>query len=677
MRLPLRALFATALTAALVTTTAAIGQAAPPGAAAGTVVDLGNPMTIANVRSSGAGPDGKGGGLLYAISDGTPASFTAIDAETGSEVLRWESPPSETIGGSMTATEHGTYFKMRSGSRTVVYEYDALTNEVTEVVTGCGSGCPITEPVIRNIVLGDDGTMFMSLYPDTGLQSYNPTTKEVRDYGEINPADTYAWGLTKAGNDLYVGTGIGDGALFKVNIDSGEKTEIALPEGNAGTKNVASLTTAGKYVLAALAGTPTLGIYDTEAQTWACTDAPFTGKLPSNNPLSDQTEDGKAYFRSENEFFEFDSATCEVRPTGFDGQDIDATGVGTTLMVPTADGIRVGGLDKQGHAVLVNPSDGTAVEHETVVVGAAATTHSLGLGPDGKVYMGAYLSSGVMARIDPTTNEAEQLVGPSQAGSMAGVGGRLVIGSYPDGVIHSGDMSKPWEFGENPSKLLELIGHDQDRIFDIVDADGLAAVGTVSEYGTLGGSLTLFDPVEGNPEVFKVAKDQSVVTLAYRDGIVYGGTSIHNGLSTTPTTTEGQIFGFDVATRQTTFLDVPVPGDKTVASIAFGEAPTTLWGMTYENNLFAYDVVTKSVTEVIDVDLPSVGANWGRTPEIQWSTKDQLFYGVAGHSLFSFDPATKNVTVLDDSKEWKAIQITTQGDIYLIDGLSVYEYQPA
>ncbi|MFX4272401.1 hypothetical protein ACQBAR_13710 [Propionibacteriaceae bacterium Y1685] len=677
MRLPLRTLLATAVTAALVTTTAAIGQAAPPAATAGTVVDLGNPMTVANVRSSGAGPDGKGGGLLYATSDGTPASFTVIDAETGNEVFRWESPLSETIGGSMTATEHGTYFKMRSGSRTVVYEYDALTNEVTEVVTGCGSGCPITEPVIRNIVLGEDGTMFMSLYPDTGLQSYNPQTKEVRNYGEINPADTYAWGLTKAGNDLYVGTGIGDGGLFKVNIDSGAKTEIPLPEGNAGTKNVHALTTAGKYVLAALAGTPTLGIYDTETQAWACTGTPFTGKLPSNNPLSVSTEDGKIFFRSGNEFHEFDSATCAVRAIGFDQKGVDATNLGSTLLVPTADGLRVGGLDKTGRAVLADPASGAATEHKSIVVGAPATTHSLGMGPDGNIYMGAYLSSGVMARIDPATNQTEKLIGPSQAGSMAAVGGQLIIGSYPDGVVHTGDMSKPWSYGENPRKLLELIGHDQDRLFDIVDAGGLAAVGTVSEYGTLGGSLTLFDPVKGNPEVFKVAKDQSVVTLAYRDGVVYGGTSIHNGLSTTPTTTEGQIFGFDVASRTTKFLDVPVPGDETVATVAFGRSSNILWGMTYENHLFGYDVTTGTVTTTIKVDLPSAGANWGRTPEMQWNAQQRRFYGVAGHALFSFNPANKKVTVLDRSKEWKGIQVTGGGDIYLIDGLSVYEYVPA
>src|SRR5699024_12024406 len=89
-------------------------------------------------------------------------------------------------------------------------------------------------------------------------------------------------------------------------------------------------------------------------------------------------------------------------------------------------------------------------DRPSTITPSPVTTHSLGLGPDGKVYVGAYLSPDVMARVDPDSNEIEVLDGPEQSDMSATVNEHLLVSSYPNAVLHAGRTDQPWDWGTNP-----------------------------------------------------------------------------------------------------------------------------------------------------------------------------------------------------------------------------------
>src|SRR5699024_12402863 len=78
----------TTATAGLAATAPAL--AAPPGRPGpGELIDLGIAMESVNVRLTGSGPDGAGATNPYALSDGTPVTFSVISPETGELLFSW------------------------------------------------------------------------------------------------------------------------------------------------------------------------------------------------------------------------------------------------------------------------------------------------------------------------------------------------------------------------------------------------------------------------------------------------------------------------------------------------------------------------------------------------------------------------------------------------------------
>ncbi|MFD0957812.1 hypothetical protein [Paenibacillus chungangensis] len=100
-------------------------------------------------------------------------------------------------------------------------------------------------------------------------------------------------------------------------------------------------------------------------------------------------------------------------------------------------------------------------------------------------------------------------------------------------------------------------------------------IGTIPDYGLLGGALTIYDPTTNEHDIFHdVVYNQSIVGLAYRDGKLYGSTSIHGGEGINPTETVAKMFVWDLSTNEKTIEFTPeIPGAAT--------APTMINGLTF------------------------------------------------------------------------------------------------
>ncbi|HLT62105.1 MAG TPA: hypothetical protein VK020_12970, partial [Microlunatus sp.] len=475
------------------------------------LVDLGTAMTVTDVGAEATGPDLDGGNLIYVTAAGQPPTFTVLDAETNEVVHQQVMEGEEFVTATIVPTDRGvTYFGLRSGSATQFYAYDLATRTVEPVLRTCRT-CEIPKPVFRVFVVGDDGTLYLASYPDAAVYSYHPETGEVRDYGSVFTEGQYTWGLTRAGDQLFVGTGNGPdlGRLFRIDTGTGEITHIPFPDGVANPRVIGELQVVGDVVVVPMSGDPNhLRLYNYVTEQWVCSDVAAPGFPQPTDAFDDKTVDGKTWFRTEQAIWELDPAACsytKVFDLAAEGLADEGFSKVKLLLSGPADSPTLSRLllfANDGRSLLIDPATGAYEIRESNVLASPVTTHSIGLGPDGNIYLGAYLSPFVMGRVDTGTNEVTVLDGPEQADSVTTVAGRLVVTSYPNGVVHSGDLSRPWAWDENPKRLFTGSADEQDRIFEVVDAGGIGVLGSVPKYGLLGGGLTVFDPETGQHQTY-------------------------------------------------------------------------------------------------------------------------------------------------------------------------------
>ncbi|MFK4997036.1 hypothetical protein ACI2OX_04005 [Bacillus sp. N9] len=104
--------------------------------------------------------------------------------------------------------------------------------------------------------------------------------------------------------------------------------------------------------------------------------------------------------------------------------------------------------------------------------------------------------------------------------------------------------------------------------------------GTVPDYGKLGGTFAMFDSKSNTWDAYEnFISNQSIIGLAYKDGKVFGGSSIWGGLGVNPSETTAKMFEFDVHTKESTVFSLHVPGLKhpqMIGELSFG--PDGLYG---------------------------------------------------------------------------------------------------
>lgn len=219
--------------------------------------------------------------------------------------------------------------------------------------------------------------------------------------------------------------------------------------------------------------------------------------------------------------------------------------------------------------------------------------HTMGLNSDGGIYMVTY-PAGTGAVYD--TGSGEFTTFPAeQAESMLTVGDATYFGLYPGGHI---DRVVRGSNGKPSSSRVFTIGSGQDRPYHMVEADGKLIIGSIPGYALHQGALTIHDIASGQTTVkTDIVKDQSIIGLAVRDGIVYGSTTIVGGLGADPIATEAKLFTYDLASGEKTGeypLTLPTgQKPKHISALSFGP-DGNLWGTT-DGWVFALDPATMKV----------------------------------------------------------------------------------
>ncbi len=579
---------------------ALVALMAATSAHAGEFVDLGEPVHYAQVMNAMVGPDADGHMTrIYAnmMASGELSFLLQIDPATG-EISRFELPEGKGAWNSAVGPDGRIYLGVAgSGPGVALWAFDpARPEESLRHVVDLSD----TETVIWRLA-ADHHAIYGGTYPNALVLEYDIDTGAVKRHGPFTETGTYARPIF-AGADGWVYAAIGTAEWDMIALDpvTGEFHSVRTDEQRR----------AGSML----------------PQGWTAWGRMY------------RAQDGTVYYWDNDGWHRLWEGESIAVP---DDQ------IGRWGKQPMEDGRVLGVFEPGGRYSLVNRDAGQITWHDYAYDAPGSRLFMVDEGPGGLIY-GSSIIPLVMFRHDPATGESEQLGNPTTVGgeiySMVTLDERLWIAAYPDSHLSVYDPSLPWEFGaeagSNPRAFGPLgDGHCRPQAM-IVGPDELLYIGSVPDYGQLGGAMAIFDPARGEvvANYRNLVPGQSITALAYdpRTGLVFGGTSITGGGGSTPTATEAVIYAWDPATREIVWQVAPIENSSAVTDLA--PANGKLFATVKGNSVCVLDPATGEV-----LDRRRVPGGW-----VHWAAleahSDGALYGLTGSCIYRVDAETNEVT---------------------------------
>ncbi|SDL11928.1 OmpL47-type beta-barrel domain-containing protein [Tessaracoccus oleiagri] len=596
---------------------------------------------------SSLGTDSEGTLLAFYVTNGNeevPAMLQVVDVERSSVVFQQRVPEGINSWANAYSTVDGrVYFATTDGH---LYSWGPGEGRITQ------HEFPLTGEGIWRLAVAPDGIVYGGTYPGGLLFSLDPATGLVTNHGQVNTGETYLRSI--AVDDRYVYAGSQPNArLVRWDRETGETLALTLPSGLTGQNAVYDLTLAGDLLFARVESSNTLVVYNRSDLSVANVVPKITGRVISGlDPTGEFV-----LFRLNNGvdasgIYRYYVDEHRIEPTGFNPNafpgafawhefDDQANYPGHTLVMTYYRGRTYG----------YNFESRKGTYHgESILEATPNPIQTIGAGPDGNIYIPGFLSPPGIAQFDPTTDTTRLLPGAGQVEGVGSFDDLLLLGRYPNGQLTAYDTTKPWAYGTNPPQPFQ-IGDDQDRPQEFVRVGDEVAVSSVPKSGRLGGSLTMWDPYSGNTRVYtNVVDQQSPVSLAEKDGLVYVGTSINGGYGIDPVATEAKLVGVDPVTGEVRFSVAPIPNAMTVSGLEFDEQGK-LWGIA-DGALFQFDPETREILRV-EQTFPRTRSMYGTTSVIEFG-KDGYLYATSAGALWRVDPAT-----------WERLRLAHTGVRYL------------
>jgi hypothetical protein len=636
----------------LIAVTAVVGgmNSPQPAHAAGPYpksIDLGRPpvkgMTVAGGETARMA-DGLYRTWLVvsgSATEGDPAYLAEVDPFAGHIVGSLYRMPGAGGAWGVEVSPDGKYVYATTYGKGHAYRLTYATHAFTDL------GAPTTDSTfLWEGDVDDQGTLWVGTFQGGSdvktaglLTSWSPSTGWV-NHGGYGNTYQYVRSVEYAQGQVYVGLGQYT-KFYRHDPATGADYVIPLPPGIPNDMYTYQLDDAGDYLYVYFAGgtSPAQGwLYNLVTQQWVRDIPGYVGQT-----VSDGGTDGLVYMVMSGELVGYNPDTGAVTHTGFTGPGGLGAAKGIQRVVDPA----------TGHAMVVTgQADGTVARYDLVTGSGSYVTwqqleltqtftplRSLAIGPNGWAYLGGYFSGG-FAGYDPDTEAWHEYVWKHQIEGMATHGRKLYMGVYPNGALYEYDPALP--FGDaNPRKLFDLGTYGQERPWTVISAGKYVAIGTSPKNSKTdgAGAVTLYDPADGSYRVFNgIAGAGDISALAYRDGILYGGSM---NCCTAAAPSDGTLFALDVETGVKLWQTVPLAGERGVNGLAFGTDPNIIVGVT-AGKAFRYNISTGQVSSSTFYDYPwaTVTGFNPRAVNLTFDPNDGYFYGTSIGIFLKLNPTT-------------------------------------
>ncbi|TCP54007.1 putative pyrroloquinoline-quinone binding quinoprotein [Tamaricihabitans halophyticus] len=668
-----RRIAATVVLALLLTALPAWTAAARP---TGELTSLGVPMSYATTVGGAVGESATGEPEVYTVAsrDNDMGVFYVVDANTGAVKHQFDLGRGVHSYGVAVAPDGTVYISTTGSGQLLRWQQGA--DELEDLGRLFES-----ESHLYKLTFDEQGNVYGGTYPSGKVFRYDVRTDEVHDYGQAAEGQSYVRSIGLHGNTLYAGTQP-HAHLVAIDVDSGERSEVQLPEGTDPDQVVYDINIVGDLLFTRLTKTGLIGtllVKDLRTGEWIDSLDGVSGL-----DVTQRASDGKVYFAQDGVLTGYDPETREVSPTSLKFEftaQLRSLGLGTVDDYP---GESVLGMVWTGEVFRYNPETGEHDVFESEIETNPVRMRSLEEGQNGEVLTGG-TGTGAFAAVDPESGEVREDHRFSEVMGMHADDQRVYLGAYPRGRVYSYDRDQPWEWANideggkvNPSEIYNGDASNGDRPFAIVGAgEGRLAFGTVNKSGYLGGSLVLHDIASGeNTEFPEPVPEQSVISIAHRDGVLYVGTSVYGGYGAEETQTEAKLFAWDIERGEKLWETVPVAGERTVSDLAFGP-DGTLWGLT-AGVVFQVSTEDGSVLSEkrhADYEWPIDGAY--AVGDLDYNEADGAFYAsIPNLGLAKVDSESGESEVLTDRPVYRMF-VHSNGDVFANDGAELLRYRPA
>lgn len=591
------------------------------------VTELDAPIRTTVIYDGGFGWLKDGTPVAAFVLKGSPGILHVVDVRTRAVLFREPLPGTDDGSWSVTVARDGTVY----AGGTAGNLYRRREGGHVELLGG-------KKGALYGPVEAPNGDMYLGHWPSGHLLVWRKAAQRLDDLGAPAPGEAYVRSLAVAGNRVYCGVGAHP-RLVRYDIPTGKFTEVPLPAALVmpDAHMVVGLTTVAGRLFGAVGDN--IFVLDLKTEKVIQT-VPNAG---GDSSIASPEYKGKTYLGVRNGLVEYDLATNTWKPLPY---KTPTPGKRDYMWVPMRYGIpHLVSITWSGGLWAFSPDRKTYDSWTMPLEGQPISVQAMERGPDGNLYMSGY-PGGTGARWNVAEGKSESFP-LGQAEGMGHVGNTMYFGIYPGASVTALDTTKPLA----AAKVLD-IGEEQDRPFGWATDGTTLFIGTVSTYGKLGGALTAYTPATGAVQTYRnLIPNQSVIRLAYRNGLVYGSTTVWGGLGEEPTEKAARLFVWDTAKRalvRQAALESPVFNGppKAINGLSFGP-DGNLW-VSWQGTLAVVNPETLKV-ERAKALRPSgwdITHSW-ENQDMVWG-RDGTLYAMLDGKLCAVDPETLAVTPIQD-----------------------------
>lgn len=605
-------------------------------------IDHGVTTPSSNDRGVIATIDGEGRNVVLAwlFDHRGGYAILMIDAETGkSQEFPMPFSPGDAVYSSILSSKNKVYTLFKGN----FVEFDPVKRAFTfhkEVKPQMAMG--MTED--------DHGNIWAVTYPNSGVISFDPGKRELKDYGYVYKQNWPQYPMFTVSDEkgwIYYGIGNTASQIIAFNPRTGTAQPMLAESGRRrGTA----------YVYRDLNGK----VY------------------------------GKSLRNSDEDWYEFyDGNGTKIGKHNSINAKPYITGPQSLFHNQFPDGKRIKRLDLINRKLIVeDPKTSNEKEVSFDYTSEGGWTMGVAKSPDGKLSGGTSFPMRFFS-YDPKTDKWVNLSAYGQYNAVASNGKYFYFGSYPQGALLEWDTSKPWVGGRrremvdikqaNPAIVGSsiLLTHRPHRILPY--HSNLVIMSGTPEYGYTGGGLLFWDRKKRSQTVIQdtaVILDQSTMSMvALPKGKFLGGTTTSPGTGGEKKAKEAELYIMDAGAKKLLWHKILIPGVQTYSDMCSGP-DKLIYGIADSKHFFVFDPVKREI-----IYQKNVSEDFGRT---SGSQSPRIFvHGPKGELYLLFvkgivkvEPGSFNMTMIAESP----VPIEIGGDyldgrIYFVSGSHLCSYK--
>lgn len=492
----------------------------------------------------------------------------------------------------------------------------------------------------------DHGVIWSVTYPNSGVVSFNPNTREFKDYGYVYAQNWPQYQRYVAADDagwIYFGLGNTASQIIAFDPATGQAKPM-LPETD---RKIGS------------------------AYLYRDLDGKVYGQ-----PLRGKDETWHEFYRGSGRVIDRHDS---IRPKPI------ITGSQALFYTDFPDGRKIKECDLIEHRLVIeNPGTGSVTEFRFNYSSDGAHIMGVAVAPDSSICGGTAFPMRFFSYY-PAKDKWANRETYGQCNTVGRQGDRFFVGGYTQGFLLEWDPSRPWAKTVkdrpdcNPLFLTDCAPTIYRPHRLLMHPDGKTIVmGGTPDYGYTGGGLLFWDR-EKHARVLLTHTDiipqhSTMSLVALPNGTLLGGTTTSPGTGGEKKAKEAELYIMDMASRKLDWHQIVFPGVQEYSDLCMGPIGL-IYGIADRKKFFVFDAARRIVVYERDVEA-DLGLTTGQQgPRIFVRGEDGSIYVLFARGIARVEPTSYTLTMLAQSP----LPIDAGGDyldgrIYFACSSHLYSY---